>query len=691
MNDVLNDIVIQRDDAEKEGSIFRHYVDKEIIAKEIFTKFKAYQRNGLFYLSDINRSSGIISILDGLKTLSLLFEMGVDCKQEEFVSLLNTNLNEMFIQLGYKADDPDALLNFNMTPFSKDVETPYVDTAAKVLSSIVEIREVLFAFDEDDESRKLISVADVGDAGDVLDALIIVIKKTINFLCRAAIKNPHPTSISFTKANGEGEPVNIELTHLGWNFTIFSEDKLSEEEKEKLEPSMFFTYSVSQAYMAIYESAATALKAFREGNKEKVRSELPPRLIKKFDRDYGLIEIINDEYGEFRKILQSVGFYIDQKIDAIDLRDLYLGTDWKSIDHTEIERSTTNNALFNTLYVVSILNNSGVFDIYNEYRPEERYLDYASSVINNVYDMYMDLVSSKKVYIVEQYVLNFNEFMPNAYLETANLLRKQRIQAITIVPLLVRTYALISAWVVQYPQKQMVEYLKLILTSRHVVKKTDKKEWIWDKEMYDVSINTIFIGALFDFYDYYETYEKPFISEEETIRKAQNDASETVRINKEETEAVLTQEREAAQQKLEEAQREIERVKQEQENLPIIVAIKNIVRDVLEKELINYLPDALNQARNLILKEGGNYNLAEVEKKEGAGALGDSFITLLSAYFAKSLLLNIDRDVGDNQKTYDELKSKGFEGLADSGIYREMLAKALPRLIDALTTKLGGN
>lgn len=698
MEDVLKDVIIEEKD--KEGRIFNLYVDKTEIAEKIYEKIRRTTNNNdkRFYLSENNRHVGVVSVADGLKSLATLSAMNLDIKKAEgYLELMRENLKELFNQIGYQAykeqkenpvDDKPARLRFNLTPFDNTIEDPYVDTASKLLSSIIEVREVLFRLTNNQKDKNLIKVDGIGNVDDILLALNDVVKETLRFICLSAIPNPRPTERTFSKMNEDGTEAKetIVISHLGWNFTRFKDDALLEGEKERLEASLYFTYSVAQAYMSVFDSAQEAIYALRADNVEQRRKEISQDKVNKFDHDVKFMESIDEEFNELRNILRGVGLRVDDYIANIDLRDLFLGVDGKPIDHSEIERSTTNNALFNTLFAVSILNNCGVFDVYDKYMPEQRKLEYASSVINNVFDMYMDLEKNKKLYIVEQYVLNFNEFIPFNYFETANYLRKQRIQVITIIPLLVKTYSLISAWIVKYPQKQMMDYLKLILDSRRLDKKRNAKEWIWDKEMYDVSINSIFVSTLADFYEYYEKYEQPFLDPQARIAKTNANADDLVKKAREDAQQEIQAAKEEAERKVQEAKEAVERVKEERENLPIIVAIKDLVREVLDQELVKYLPNALNQARDYIFAHD-DFRVADTADRGDADALAKAVATLVSAYAYRGFVEGINKDAGSARKDIDKFRETNNEGLGDYKAYREVIDKIIEQINISLLSK----
>lgn len=668
MANSLQDIIVSSKRGKRLNSNFKFnvYKSKDEIASKVYASLKQHlNKDGEFYLSDGLRSSGLLSIADGITSLSTLNQMGVDAKDEEYRKLFNTNLSALFSYLKFdpKAEKPSVELI--LSPYYSGADIKSIDVACKVISGVMEAREILFSFDND-KDRELIQVPGIGNAEDCLYAFTDIMNYLLKTINESVLSLPESECYVKTFARGE-ETEKIEVKHSGWNYRKF--DEINESEKDNLVPSFYFTYQVSNAYISIYENLEEAILVVR-GDKEPetFRSEKDRN---KFDRDFNFFNKIKDNYAELRNLLVEVGLYFDKKMSPIDIRDHYLSADWAAIDNDEIERSTTNNALFNTLFAISILNNAGVLDKYAKYNPERRYLNYSSSAVQNVYDIFMDLDAKNKVYIVDQYILNFNEFIPAAYVEEARHLRKLRIQAITLVPLLVKTYTLISKWVVQYPQKQMTNYLELVMDSRHKSSKADdKKDWYWDKDSFDMGVNSIFINTLYDFYEYYEKYEAPFIDVQATIEK--------VSAELEKTKVQLIEDADKQKAKIEtefeeerkQYENEIAKLKNDLDNVPLVVEVRKIAKSVLETELIKVLPKVLNETRDYLYSRNDSFRVLgdsdksseNVEQKE----LAKSFVLFLTSYIKQDLFLKIDDETGNNLQDKENLVSNNYQGLEEN-------------------------
>lgn len=664
----LQDIIVSSKRGRRLSSNFKFnvYKPKDEIASKVYASLKQHlDKDGEFYLSDSLRSSGLLSIADGITSLSTLNQMGVDAKDEEYRKLFNTNLSALFSYLKFdpKAENPSVELM--LSPYYSDTDIKSIDVACKVIACVMEAREILFSFDND-KDRELIQVPGIGNAEDCLYAFTDIMNYLLKTINESVLSLPESEFFVKTFIRGE-ESEKIEVKHSGWNYRKF--DEINESEKDNLVPSFYFTYQVSNAYISIYENLEEAILVVR-GDKEPeaFRSEKDRN---KFDRDFNFFNKIKDNYAELRNLLVEVGLYFDKKMSPIDIRDHYLSADWAAIDNDEIERSTTNNALFNTLFAISILNNSGVLDKYAKYNPERRYLNYSSSAVQNVYDIFMDLDAKNKVYIVDQYILNFNEFIPAAYVEEARHLRKLRIQAITLVPLLVKTYTLISKWVVQYPQKQMTNYLELVMDSRHKsAKSDDKKDWYWDKDSFDMGVNSIFINTLYDFYEYYEKYEAPFIDVQATIEKASAELEKTkVQLTEDAAKQKAKIETEFEEER-KQYETEIAKLKNDLDNVPLVVEVRKIAKSVLESELIKVLPKVLNETRDYLYSRNDTFRVLgdsdksseNVEQKE----LAKSFVLFLTSYIKQDLFLKIDDETGNNLQDKEKLVSNNYQGLEEN-------------------------
>lgn len=683
------------------STVFKKYRAKNEVGKDILeTLKKMTNSNKLFYLSETNSSVGLITLSQSLTSLAYLKQYGI--KFDTFKEYFVANLTAYFKELRYSP--LCNTLDFSASPYVKEddnLTSTYVDSIAKSLQTFMEIRELIHTtfesnVEEDIESLNSIYVEGVGNIKDVLAAITHCVKICFSKLSDVAIVNNVPAELLDIKyETSDGEVVVGQRNYKGWNYSNVENVSTN----SKFEPSLYFTYSVAIAYMSVYENIIDVLNYHRqviainerydqlendsqynpneEGyvtREEALESIKKSDNIAKFSRDNEFYLEVFNEYNRFKKVMKSSGYYIYEKIKNVKIKNDFIGLDYNGIDLQDIKSSTTNNALFNTLFAIVILISSGVADDFVEYQPERRYFELLQIAMENVYDSFCELEQSKKLYIVEQYILNFNEAIPDTLAEEANLLRKQRIQVLSLVPLMVRTYNLVSQYLIQYPQKQMINYLELIMKYRHM-NRNNKYEWCWDKDNYDINVNNLFICSLYDFYEYYEKYEKPYTAPEEAIAIEKNNTLKVIKDAEKENEKKINQVLKEKQELQEKMQEEIDRVKYEKANMPIVLAIKEIVRDTMKEELIEILPDVLKQVSEYLVRRNKLMSPSAIKYESGCDnknerELAGTLIELMLSYFAKEISSSVDEGSIVSDRDEYMKRCKTGEGLLDDETYQ---------------------
>jgi hypothetical protein len=105
--------------------------------------------------------------------------------------------------------------------------------------------------------------------------------------------------------------------------------------------------------------------------------------------------------------------------------------------------------------------------------------------------------------------------------ELAEVLMKANIKVCSLTPMLLKTNSLLSEYVIKYPQKQMGESLLLISKKRRfesTKEKDDPFRWFWETDGYHAISNYYYVGAVFDFYAYYEKYEEAYVRRYKKMR-----------------------------------------------------------------------------------------------------------------------------------------------------------------------------
>ena len=150
--------------------------------------------------------------------------------------------------------------------------------------------------------------------------------------------------------------------------------------------------------------------------------------------------------------------------------------------------------------------------------------------------------------------------------DLAEKLRKQSIHITSLTPMLLKTNNLISNYVIKFPQKQMGASLIRIGEKRfYDRKKTDSDEnkkysWFWDSDGYHAMSNYYYVGAIFDFYAYYDTYERQYIARYTDLRdtlKKDLGFTDSVREYYQKKDDEITKLREEHERELKEKEKEI--------------------------------------------------------------------------------------------------------------------------------------
>jgi hypothetical protein len=200
------------------------------------------------------------------------------------------------------------------------------------------------------------------------------------------------------------------------------------------------------------------------------------------------------------------------------------------------------NALFAGLLVIGIIINSA-YDLVvlrndNDDDSQKKYDDMQETMLLHVQRtqrFYDKLEEEGRGYGVESLILRFSMIITDpddvddvgqlTDRELADKLRKNSIRVSSLTPMLLKTNNLISQYVVQYPQKQMGESLVRIAKRRFYDRKkavdneNDGYFWYWESDNYHATSNYYYVSAIFDFYTYYETYEKAYVERYENVRE----------------------------------------------------------------------------------------------------------------------------------------------------------------------------
>ena len=276
-------------------------------------------------------------------------------------------------------------------------------------------------------------------------------------------------------------------------------------------PSLFFTYSVLEAYSDFEDNVM-----LDDGSGEGADSEL----IALINENKANSHIEQDWSKACKKIAENVW----QKYKTVLKTDL-VSDDFleniRTITKDDILKSSSSNALFNTIYVVFILV-YGYANIRDNEEEQEDVIATMNAALQNVQRIYEQLSKENKEYIVDTYYMNYQSLHESKGDKYIRLLNTERMIDARIIPILVKANNLIAFYISKYPQKQMSTlFLELF-------ERMNAQDWIWDNMTYDVENTERYIEAIADFYMYYDTYEREYAERLKTKKELEKEAEDRV-------------------------------------------------------------------------------------------------------------------------------------------------------------------
>lgn len=553
--------------SKNEGNqVFYQYRSKDKIGvrifQELYERFNNDKTKGdIGFFMDDNRKVGLLSQCHSLQALMLLasaFKLDFD-NSEIIKGKTNLTIREIMdivmddILARIETDSPDKYI-FDATPN----ETPHFNAETANIESITWVVNCFLQI--------LKYHASIREKCRRQERLVAAISYGVNYINESFI-------------TGESERGEAEKLEIGWNFTKGCEEPslyytftvceclveifktfeeyityLKEERKykkyhdntnvpaetrEELAEKFATIKEEYEGHLAEFEkiNAATANVVeeiidpeARRASKYDTYNELRLRFI---EINGGISEIAG-KYGLLESNCKAVAHEIwrlsqDKLADAFFYNDLHT-----TLSDEDIAMATTSDALFNTVYMINIMLGAGVdedIDTRREFAANEEAHEKATREYNDMLDScqlavqkafrtYEKLKNDGKEYIVDQFLIGFNEkFIRHKVI--IKELRKLRMRVFSLMPLLIRTNNAISEYLIKYPQHNMRKYLGYILENRY--EKNGSVKWIWEKDGFFSCSNYYYISALGEFYSYYERYESEYI-ENYNKNKAQRDA-----------------------------------------------------------------------------------------------------------------------------------------------------------------------
>lgn len=499
------------------------------------------------------------------------------------------------------------------------------------------------------------------------------------------------------KSKGEDEDKDEEgkkPLQIGWNFTKACE-----------EPSLYFSYTVCECYLDIFETFKCFLEHlhavrnktdyFVEINSEKEKTYNDKKKEYEENRNRQVDESTRqaryDGYNELARIYRLINNIDDHAELTIDpdqtlygkleanckkvasrvwaltqnrLADHFFYNDLlDTVSEDDIRKSTTSDVLFNTAYIVNILLCAGMDEVLDlkrqkheylgeEWKAREKQQEYDNLLescllaVQKAFRTYEKLKNAGKDYIVDQFLIGFNEKFNNHQVNISEL-RKLRMRTFSLLPVLIHTNNKMNEYLVKYPHYSMSKYYQNILDNRLV--KDGEPLWIWERDGFFSGSNYYYVLALKGFYDYYETYEEKYIpignENNDRVKEIQENYLKTLQQDsgpigqaraeiRDKDRIISTNEK-----SLEAKDAEINRLKEEIENVrkqySVENAVENVAKSVLEKELAKTFTQMLtrtaavltpNVINNTQDDDDGTYNTLGT-------AMSDMMITAMLNHF----------------------------------------------------------
>ncbi len=440
---------------------FRVYKDRKVIGDLIFKSLIARQ-DGTdsagndaegFYLTQKEDEVGLMSQLYGIVGLiSLINRYGVVPSAEDVkkikkgVSWIMAYLEKYGYDLSPYLDDKvneDFFQNSN----TKGKKVSYVGARTWAFSMFVSLRKL--------------HLNGIIDFGAEMEKIMSRIKGNVQFFINEVIRV-------------EDEPV-------GYGYANGCE-----------EPSLFFTYSVVEAFADFDDNCL--------GSDGGLRDEELLEYMNRDNTDGVPIE------KQFTDICMKMGDLAWEYFGGV-LKNKFFSDkfdkNFRIISEEEILNSSRSSVLFNSLYVIFTL-----FYSYKNSRQDqsaEQNKEIMSSMslglqlIQNFYD---ELTASDKDSIVDKHIISFDQ--KHRIDRFSKELNDASIQASSLLPMLAKANNLIAFYNYKFPQQKMGVMFDKMLEAKL------EGEWLWENRKYDLLSTERYLEAVADFYDYYDKYERRY-------------------------------------------------------------------------------------------------------------------------------------------------------------------------------------
>ncbi len=282
---------------------------------------------------------------------------------------------------------------------------------------------------------------------------------------------------------------------MGWGYTLACKT-----------PSLFFTYSVLEAY-SDFEDNVFDITFIGDEELRTVKDEELLKAINK-DRKEG-DKHIDEQWKENCRAVADKVWSVYKDVLKEEFVDDNFISGYRIVKRDDILKSERSNALFNNIYLVSIL----LYGYVNRRSADkDDVIMTMESALQNVQRVYNQLRRDGMEYLVDTYIIPFkskhkDKDREDVYIKNLNY--KSLVDA-TLMPMLVKANNIIAFYISQYPVKQMSALFEDLFDSIQEKAWREHKDFLWENKGYDVKITERYIEAIADFYGYYEEYERDY-------------------------------------------------------------------------------------------------------------------------------------------------------------------------------------
>ncbi len=703
------------------STVFYEYVDRDKIGEKIFAEL--YQRFDTelhgFRMDDVSPDSiGILSqcqCLQSWVSLSLDFELPFDktniIKGQKYSirQIMDFVIKDLISRI-IVTEDGEKKYIFGASPYIADEKRYFFNEKIANIDAITWVIPTFITI--------LKLHADKNENCIYESKLIEIIRYGLKYINDSFI-DFSPAKTDFVSAFADVDEEENSKLKTGWNFT-----------KNCKEPSLYYTFAVGECYLDMYRAFEDILEhlyakkyslseefmlPLAENADENYEALFDEKRTERADSNKKLARILKmicmpgapsiqtqvefsveeelviegTEFDKLNENLRKTGIEIWKRIRTKFADNFFYNDLAATLSEKDIMMSTTSDALFNTVYIVNIMLAGGIDEYFElkvksasqtrnykvasiAQREKDNLLESCMLAIQKAFRTYEKLKNQSKDYIVDQFLIGFNERF-DEHKALVGELRKLRMKTFSLLPMLIHTNNVISEYLIKYPQYNMVKYLKYILQNRYVslnAKGEKESHWVWESDGYFSGSNAYYIVALIGFYKYYETYEKKYIPiaggrealEKDIIEGLEKDTGRisVLKTGHEAAIKTLSAEYEA---KLKEKEARI----LELENLerPVEDAVKAVIAQELEQNIVSILTDVFYTA-------AGAFTLDFVDStKDEDGKYSnmlDAFMSMVTANGVTKFYTNdIDYKEGEtvDASGYNDAVKKGKSFLYD--------------------------